>query len=130
MIRRPPRSTRTDTLLPYTTVVRAGAGEERHREDDEHHAAADDHRPGADRDVGHEVDDHVAVLRVDPHPGEDLDEYLRVEGELLADLLERVAHRAPRGAPSAGEAGDGSPQNLSGTSAYKTQAHTKSAPKK
>src|SRR3546814_13230590 len=27
MIRRPPRSTRTDTLFPYTTLFRAGAGE-------------------------------------------------------------------------------------------------------
>src|SRR3546814_3521578 len=26
MIRRPPRSTRTDTLLPYTTLVRSSAG--------------------------------------------------------------------------------------------------------
>src|SRR3546814_3606749 len=26
MIRRPPRSTRTDTLLPYTTLVRSGNG--------------------------------------------------------------------------------------------------------
>src|SRR3546814_8312201 len=26
MIRRPPRSTRTDTLLPYTTLVRSGHG--------------------------------------------------------------------------------------------------------
>src|SRR3546814_12607141 len=28
MIRRPPRSTRTDTLFPYTTLFRAGAGEQ------------------------------------------------------------------------------------------------------
>src|SRR3546814_2927409 len=27
MIRRPPRSTRTDTLLPYTTLFRSGAGD-------------------------------------------------------------------------------------------------------
>src|SRR3546814_11905333 len=26
MIRRPPRSTRTDTLCPYTTLIRAGPG--------------------------------------------------------------------------------------------------------
>src|SRR3546814_6022082 len=31
MIRRPPRSTRTDTLFPYTTLFRSGAGEHRHR---------------------------------------------------------------------------------------------------
>src|SRR3546814_6292727 len=27
MIRRPPRSTRTDTLFPYTTLFRSGAGD-------------------------------------------------------------------------------------------------------
>src|SRR3546814_19767039 len=27
MIRRPPRSTRTDTLFPYTTLFRSGAGQ-------------------------------------------------------------------------------------------------------
>src|SRR3546814_7113377 len=31
MIRRPPRSTRTDTLLPYTTLFRSGGGSRRHR---------------------------------------------------------------------------------------------------
>src|SRR3546814_10560667 len=30
MIRRPPRSTRTDTLFPYTTLFRSGAGVRRH----------------------------------------------------------------------------------------------------
>src|SRR3546814_9205675 len=29
MVRRPPRSTRTDTLFPYTTLVRSGAGRSR-----------------------------------------------------------------------------------------------------
>src|SRR3546814_1157304 len=29
MIRRPPRSTRTDTLFPYTTLFRSSAGNER-----------------------------------------------------------------------------------------------------
>src|SRR3546814_16881928 len=29
MIRRPPRSTRTDTLFPYTTLFRSAAGKER-----------------------------------------------------------------------------------------------------
>src|SRR3546814_11132330 len=31
MIRGPPRSTRTDTLVPYTTLFRSGVGEEAHR---------------------------------------------------------------------------------------------------
>src|SRR3546814_13963027 len=29
MIRRPPRATRTDTLFPYTTIFRAGLGDDR-----------------------------------------------------------------------------------------------------
>src|SRR3546814_16989740 len=33
MIRRPPRSTRTDTLFPYTTLFRSGFDLERHRDD-------------------------------------------------------------------------------------------------
>src|SRR3546814_3830989 len=33
MIRRPPRSTRTDTLVPYTTLFRSGGGQA------DHHAA-------------------------------------------------------------------------------------------
>src|SRR3546814_2267020 len=33
MIRRPPRSTRTDTLFPYTTLFRSGAQERRQHED-------------------------------------------------------------------------------------------------
>src|SRR3546814_18198503 len=35
MIRRPPRSTRTDTLFPYTTLFRSGDGEPGRREDHE-----------------------------------------------------------------------------------------------
>src|SRR3546814_8326387 len=31
MIRRPPRSTRTDTLFPYTTLFRSLGGQDRHR---------------------------------------------------------------------------------------------------
>src|SRR3546814_13168471 len=33
MIRRPPRSTRTDTLVPYSTLVRSQLAEERRRAD-------------------------------------------------------------------------------------------------
>src|SRR3546814_10361720 len=32
MIRRPPRSTRTDTLFPYTTLFRSEAGQRGHRD--------------------------------------------------------------------------------------------------
>src|SRR3546814_19752224 len=45
MIRRPPRSTRTDTLFPYTTLFRSGCGRRRHRRGrpaEEETATADD----------------------------------------------------------------------------------------
>src|SRR3546814_8394914 len=38
MIRRPPRSTRTDTLFPYTTLFRPDAGEERETRGDREYA--------------------------------------------------------------------------------------------
>src|SRR3546814_4113179 len=56
MIRRPPRSTRTDTLFPYTTLFRsdhhqlvADADQRLHRQHDELHARAGDGDP-IDRD--------------------------------------------------------------------------------
>src|SRR3546814_9463294 len=43
MIRRPPRTTRTDTLFPYTTLFRSAADARRHRR---RAAGARDHRMG------------------------------------------------------------------------------------
>src|SRR3546814_16465989 len=51
MIRRPPRSTRTDTLLPYTTLFRSQGGRRNGAR-----------RLGADRDPG------AAARRLDGHP--------------------------------------------------------------
>src|SRR3546814_12554232 len=45
MIRRPPRSTRTDTLFPYTTLVRSGFG--RTRRNDRRAARAGGKRAGS-----------------------------------------------------------------------------------
>src|SRR3546814_2821677 len=45
MIRRPPRSTRTDTLFPYTTLFRSGRGAGRLRTPGESHRHAR-HRAG------------------------------------------------------------------------------------
>src|SRR3546814_17225845 len=42
-IRRPPRSTRTDTLFPYTTLVRSGRARERRRSDSDRCSSS---RPG------------------------------------------------------------------------------------
>src|SRR3546814_6278148 len=68
MIRRPPRSTRTDTLLPYTTLFRS---DQRHEDAalaepdvaplvraDEHHPVHDDH-PGDDHRCEAQV--HLAL---------------------------------------------------------------------
>src|SRR3546814_13991701 len=46
MIRRPPRSTRTDTLVPYTTLFRSNGRDAREVRDDEQ-------RPPDDRLSGH-----------------------------------------------------------------------------
>src|SRR3546814_3502132 len=60
MIRRPPRSTRTDTLFPYTTLFRSDRSEEEHPdqrrsanqldEDDARPANAAPRRPAAERE--------------------------------------------------------------------------------
>src|SRR3546814_18190622 len=54
MIRRPPRSTRTDTLFPYTTLFRSRTDEGRGR-DGEHHGARA--RPGALADLAGDESD-------------------------------------------------------------------------
>src|SRR3546814_14530961 len=78
MIRRPPRSTRTDTLFPYTTLFRsrelAGAG-----------VMAQDHEHGHEHDHGH---DHAHQ----PHPFQpDLEEtpltHYQVMTQAVGDLL-------------------------------------------
>src|SRR3546814_8336220 len=51
MIRQPPRSTRTDTLLPYTTLFRSNVGQAAHVHGGQVHRYAPHHRqvpaPGA-----------------------------------------------------------------------------------
>src|SRR3546814_10484349 len=47
MIRRPPRSTRTDTLFPYTTLFRSEAAA--HAEDDRQHASDETKRKRGER---------------------------------------------------------------------------------
>src|SRR3546814_4995147 len=54
MIRRPPRSTRTDTLFPYTTLFRSRTDEGRGR-DGEHHGARA--RPGVLADLAGDESD-------------------------------------------------------------------------
>src|SRR3546814_13168488 len=89
MIRRPPRSTRTDTLFPYTTLFRSGLlrrpvapqrqdifegqplgfrklARDDHELDREEHRAAEEHRRDADC-VAHERDGLVDDDIVPPH---------------------------------------------------------------
>src|SRR3546814_3864128 len=76
MIRRPPRSTRTDTLFPYTTLFRSGHAADRAAAPDlflqvlvEHHVRVDGDTDGHDDagDTG-EGEREVAGL---PHPADD-----------------------------------------------------------
>src|SRR3546814_8149044 len=59
MIRRPPRSTRTDTLFPYTTLFRSDAAHGRLRAGD-----PDEGRPAVARRADHH--DHLAQRRQAP----------------------------------------------------------------
>src|SRR3546814_18828183 len=54
MIRRPPRSTRTDTLFPYTTLFRSFVGPGRGRRGHDGHDARDGGDRGGRRDGGAE----------------------------------------------------------------------------
>src|SRR3546814_1587483 len=74
MIRRPPRSTRTDTLFPYTTLFRseaAGSRVEGLRDaaEDDRRRAVDDRRK-ARREALPDADerDDQGLARVRPHP--------------------------------------------------------------
>src|SRR3546814_15540587 len=69
MIRRPPRSTRTDTLFPYTTLFRSAGAAEAAGRSGAHRAGGERHRapPGILRRVG---DSHQADRRAgDGCPG-------------------------------------------------------------
>src|SRR3546814_13337326 len=96
MIRRPPRSTRTDTLFPYTTLFRPHAGEEIH--DIEERAVRgriadpdrDDRRDDAEQDHqdasrGVPCAQRVGDAAADDHPDEARERAVRAEdeGELL-----------------------------------------------
>src|SRR3546814_2851713 len=108
MIRRPPRSTRTDTLFPYTTLFRSPVTEQRHQdrkadrrlgcrhgEDEKHEDLAvgiaeeagkrdkiDIHRKQHQLD-GHQQDDHV--LAVDDDPGNADAKQHRAQGEIKSE---------------------------------------------
>src|SRR3546814_9981786 len=77
MIRRPPRSTRTDTLFPYTTLFRSGLAFYEHRHDD--------------GDVGKM---RAAVIGCVERIGVAAPDAARVLGSLAEDGAHAFAHRA------------------------------------
>src|SRR3546814_14117278 len=87
MIRRPPRSTRTDTLFPYTTLFRSLDGRLRLLADREAQAGDDVDREPRDRDRG------------DVGRAPDLD--LAVLDDLAAEVVEEVVGTRPSRALSA-----------------------------
>src|SRR3546814_8080203 len=74
MIRRPPRSTRTDTLFPYTTLFRSRGHQQRDRSERHRQDAAEElqvHREGEDEDrEGGDKIDAGAVRRSEEHTSE------------------------------------------------------------
>src|SRR3546814_14505211 len=65
MIRRPPRSTRTDTLCPYTTLFRSHAGQRqaRHRYEQRAGHAYDGHDLGPHREPAQEAVHSLLLVR-------------------------------------------------------------------
>src|SRR3546814_15874816 len=89
MIRRPPRSTRTDTLVPYTTLFRSLA-------DEADGAVADLHLDAVVGHLMHRAGHHVALLQLLGAAGEGiLAELLDAEADaLLVDVdVERSEER-------------------------------------
>src|SRR3546814_10730482 len=93
MIRRPPRSTRTDTLFPYTTLFRSVAGEQR---------VADQVRDAVAGVPGHR--DHARADAADREflaVVEQVVELRTVRREVVAEVEDRAEgflHRADAGA--------------------------------
>src|SRR3546814_6614683 len=86
MIRRPPRSTRTDTLFPYTTLFRSAARDHAAR------AVRLDRRAGDERQIGVERQDKAAV----PAKADDLAVHIiagrRLDADVAAQRLRKARH--------------------------------------
>src|SRR3546814_5370422 len=61
MIRRPPRSTRTDTLFPYTTLFRSRKAAECTGQVEQRSADAADHHPAEHADQQHDAEEYAAI---------------------------------------------------------------------
>src|SRR3546814_10011309 len=79
MIRRPPRATRTDTLVPYTTLFRSAGGVVGKLLGDRHHLHAGALQPAMAEQLGHQVTrktaqgmdkHHIPGVRSEEHTSE------------------------------------------------------------
>src|SRR3546814_11644630 len=103
MIRRPPRSTRTDTLFPYTTLFRSRRGDRRR---DEGNA-----RAGADADTDRDGD--LAHGEATGGERDDAARERKHRADLAARALEEIGELVERrveGRVGAGECGTGGPE--------------------
>src|SRR3546814_11295978 len=91
MIRRPPRSTRTDTLFPYTTLFRSRArSREQHRPLERGGVIAPEDRGGGRRTpVGKAHLLGAGALDLDRRRAERADQVAQAARELVRDALER-----------------------------------------
>src|SRR3546814_6874803 len=120
MIRRPPRSTRTDTLFPYTTLCRSDEGERRvpapHRDrevEGADHADGSQRMPGLHHPVARALGRDGQAIELTGEPdGEvaDVDHLLDLAQPLLEDLAvlqaDQPAERLLVGAQLLGEQPD------------------------
>src|SRR3546814_17227359 len=86
MIRRPPRSTRTYTLLPYTSLVRANRGVHHHQRNTVHeqHEVRDDAALHAARRVDAELVDGVETVALRVHEVDQRHHRVGLAGDLVA----------------------------------------------
>src|SRR3546814_11612985 len=94
MIRRPPRSTRTDTRFPYTTLVRSEQADADHRGDGPFVAGNDRHHLSA-ADLVAGVGEHRCVVqRAEPvHHAGDAEQETEVADAIDQERLEVREHR-------------------------------------
>src|SRR3546814_16641624 len=97
MIRRPPRSTRTDTLFPYTTLFRSPAASDRAREVS--HVAAADHPRRALCGVGGGEGSALRGAAAGRRPGRRRAQGRRVRSEERRGGKECVSTCRSRGSP-------------------------------
>src|SRR3546814_19761669 len=85
MIRRPPRSTRTDTLFPYTTLFRSRKGFVQHQDIRMHHQ-----RAGETDALAHAARQLARIGRFEAVEADQVDRLQRPAADLVAWQAERL----------------------------------------